>query len=194
MPASLLLAGGLAVTAAVSWWQGPYFPNQNLEANFQAAIVTGESQDGTTTKSGQEVGILSERAMAEYIEGLEPATGSIITDNADTFGVMLLTGRPEWFFDRVDEGDMAWLAAVDNPPASVQYYLVNRNSLTDQILEAYPDMLAGDPAFEPVYDNGRYALFAVTDILRARQAAIAEGGAESPDVQTDPEQDNPEEQ
>ena len=43
--------------------------------------------------------------MASYINANIGGRSTILTDNAQTFGVILLTGRPEVFFDRVDRGD-----------------------------------------------------------------------------------------
>lgn len=176
----------IGVSGFISWGQISQFPYQNLEANFVTAVATGESQEGTTTVSGQEVGILTERAMAEYITNNITERGSVLTDNSQTFGVILLTGEPHLFFDRVDKGDDEWLEAILTLPDSVDYILVS-NSAEDRILVDYPTAAPGvENDFNIVYETGRYALIEVTEAMRQTSDELSGSGSLG-NLQTNPE-------
>lgn len=153
---------GLAlISLPLAWSQMQSFPHQNLEQAFTRAIFTGEDQEGTASRGGFQVGIAPEREMARFIEdqGLDP--NEVLTDNARTFGVIALTGRPDLFFDRVDKGDTEWQKVVDAPQGKVDYVLVQRTD-ADLILQAYPGIDVGDAdGFDPIVSNERYALVAV---------------------------------
>lgn len=148
----------LAVSIPLAWNALEKYPYQSMEQAFRAAIVTGEDQEGTSSRGGLEVGILSERAMAEFLER-EP--GRVLTDNAQTFGVIALTGSPDRFLDRADEGDAAWRGAVSKLPSDVDYLLFATNASGDELRRAYPEAAAGsDPRFVTVFDTPRYRLVA----------------------------------
>lgn len=135
---------------------------QNLEAPFAAAMTTGESQEGAETLNGEKVGIVSEQAMAEYIRNNVSRKNSILTDNAQTYAVMLLTGRPELFFDRVDESDGPWKEAARDPAAHVDYMLLSATDNGDLLTKLYPDAAAGNDAqLQVVYRTPRYVLVGV---------------------------------
>jgi hypothetical protein len=135
---------------------------QNLEAPFAAALTTGESQEGAETLSGEKVGIVSEQAMAEYIKNNVSQNNSILTDNAQTYAVMMLTGKPELFFDRVDESDGPWKVAARNPAKYVSYMLMSTSDNGDLLTKLYPDAAAGgDAQLQVVYRTPRYVLVAV---------------------------------
>lgn len=161
------LVWGLTVVLAalalpLAWSQMQTFPHQNLEEAFTRAISTGEDQEGSGSRGGFQVGVAPEREMARYIEEQDISDNRILTDNARTFGVIDLTGRPELFFDRVDKGDVEWRSALANPQGLVDYLLVQRTD-ADLILDRYPGADVGDvDGFEPVVSNDRYALLRVT--------------------------------
>lgn len=135
---------------------------QNLEAPFAAALTTGESQEGAETLSGDKVGIVSEQAMAEYIRNNVTEPNSILTDNAQTYAVMMLTGHPELFFDRVDESDGPWKVAARDPEKYVPYMLMSTADNGDLLTKLYPDAVAGnDPQLQVVYRTPRYVLVGV---------------------------------
>ena len=135
---------------------------QNLEAPFAAALTTGESQEGAETLSGDKVGIVSEQAMAEYIRNNVSRDNSILTDNAQTYAVMLLTGHPEVFFDRVDQSDGPWKVAARNPSKYVDYMLMSTSDNGDLLTKLYPDAAAGNDAqLQVVYSTPRYVLVGV---------------------------------
>jgi len=136
---------------------------QNLEAPFAAAITTGESQEGAETLSREKVGIFSEQAMAEYISNNVSRDNSILTDNAQTYAVMMLTGHPEYFFDRIDQSDGPWKVAARNPAAyDVDYLLMSASDNGDLLTKLYPDAAAGsDALLQVVFRTPRYVLVSV---------------------------------
>ncbi len=120
---------------------------QNLEVAFANAISTRQSQEGSRTLNGETIGIVSEQAMAEYIRSNIEDESSILTDNAQTYAVMLLTGRPEIFFDRVDKSDGPWQEAAKDPANHVDYLLLSTDGSDDLLSKLYPAAADGsDPA------------------------------------------------
>jgi hypothetical protein len=135
---------------------------QNLEAAFANAISTGQSQEGSRTLDGETIGIVSEQAMAEYIRTNIDDENSILTDNAQTYAVMLLTGRPEIFFDRVDKSDGPWQQAAKDPAQHVDYLLLPTATSDDLLSKLYPEAADGSDALLPVvYRTERYVLVSV---------------------------------
>jgi hypothetical protein len=153
---------GLAIISLpLAWGQMQSFPHQNLEQAFTRAVLSGKDQEGTDSRGGFTVGVADEREMARYIEDQGIGSNEILTDNARTFGVIALTGRPDLFFDRVDQGDVEWNATLAYPQGKVDYMLVQRTD-ADLILQDYPGADDGDvQALEPVVTNDRYALLRV---------------------------------
>lgn len=135
---------------------------QNLEAAFANAVSTGQSQEGSRTLDGETIGIVSEQAMAEYIRTNIDDENSILTDNAQTYAVMLLTGRPEIFFDRVDKSDGPWQQAAKDPAQHVDYLLLSTDTSDDLLSKLYPEAADGSDALLPVvYRTERYVLVSV---------------------------------
>jgi hypothetical protein len=154
----------LGLLGSIPWTfeQMKTYQYQNLESSFAAAVSTRESQEGTTTVNGETVGIVSEQAMAEYILNNVSVRNSILTDNAQTYGVMLLTGRPDLFFDRVDKSDGPWKRAANNPAKYVDYLLLSTDTTKDMLSRLYPQAAGGlDAELVPVYSTKRYTLVSV---------------------------------
>lgn len=154
----------VALLVSIPWTlnQMKTYRYQNLEAPFAAALTTGESQEGAETLSGDKVGIVSEQAMAEYIRNNVSRDNSILTDNAQTYAVMMLTGHPELFFDRIDHSDGPWKVAARNPAAYVPYMLMSTSDNGDLLTKLYPDAAAGNDAqLQVVYRTPRYVLVSV---------------------------------
>lgn len=154
----------VALLISIPWTldQMKTYRYQNLEAPFAAALTTGESQEGAQTLSGEKVGIVSEQAMAEYIRNNVSRDNSILTDNAQTYAVMMLTGHPELFFDRVDKSDGPWKVAARNPAKYVDYMLLSTADNGDLLTKLYPDAAAGNDAqLQVVYRTPRYVLVSV---------------------------------
>lgn len=173
---STLVAGLVVVALLVSipWTLNAMktYRYQNLEAPFAAAITTGESQEGAETLNGDKVGIVSEQAMAEYIRNNVTTGNSILTDNAQTYAVMMLTGHPEYFFDRVDKSDGPWKEVARDPAGEVDYMLLDVADNGDLLTKLYPDAAAGnDPQLQVVYSTPRYVLVSVPAGYSPDQAA-----------------------
>jgi hypothetical protein len=152
---------GAAVALPFAWDQMKDYPHQNLEQAFTRAALSNEDQEGTSSRGGFTVGIKQERDAANFIEGLDTGRGEVLTDNSRTFGVIDLTGEPELFFDRVDEGDDRWETVLDSPFGEVQYMLIERSDL---ISDRYPGIEDGDvDGFEVVASNDRYTVVRVDD-------------------------------
>jgi hypothetical protein len=165
-PAHVLVASGLvlALAASVPWTftQMKTFGHQNLEAVFADAVSTGKSQDGAHNESGQLVGIRNEEDMGNYIRTHITARNSVLTDNAQTYGVMLFSGTPSRFFDRVDKSDGPWMKVAAAPGGKVQYLLLSRGNPNDLLTKLYPAASKGsDRQLEVVHSNDRYTLVRV---------------------------------
>ena len=153
----------VVLLASVPWtfYAMKTYRYQNLEAPFAAAVLTGESQEGTSTVSGARIGVVDEQAMADYIKDNITDRNSILTDNSKTYAVMLLTGRPDLFFDRVDQSDGPWKEAARDPAAAVDYLLM-ATSGGDLLEQYFPDAATGaDPRLPVVYSTDRYVLIGV---------------------------------
>ena len=136
---------------------------QNLESNFAAAISTRDSQEGAKTLNGSIVGDRDEQATAEYITANITSLNSILTDNSQTYAVMLLTGRPDLFVDRVDESDGPWKAIARDPARHVDYMLMSTSGGgSDLLSQMYPNAADGsDPRLPVIYRTDRYVLLGV---------------------------------
>jgi hypothetical protein len=153
----------LVIGLGVSWGQMQSYPFQNLEQSFVRAVKTGKSQEGTNSLGGFQVGINPERRMAAYINRYVQRKNAILTDNAQTFGVMLLSGRPQLFFDRIDKGDKIWRQTLRAPYGKVSYFLVASQAAGDLIRRAYGlgSLSGSNPALIPVFRTDRYVLLSV---------------------------------
>jgi hypothetical protein len=134
-----------------------------MEQAFVRGISTGKSQEGLPSRGGFTVGIAPEAQMAEYIKQNIDGKNVILTDNAQTFGVILLTGRPQQFLDRIDRGDSAWNDLLDAPATPVRYLLMNRNPASgDLVRNRYPNADAGtEEGLTTVFRTDRYLLVRV---------------------------------
>jgi hypothetical protein len=137
---------------------------QNLESNFAAAVSTRESQEGAQTLSGATVGTRDEQATADYITANITGRNTILTDNSQTYAVMLLTGKPDLFVDRVDKSDGPWKDIARDPGRYVRYMLMSTdgNGGDDLLNQMYPNAAAGSDGRLPViYRTDRYVLLGV---------------------------------
>jgi hypothetical protein len=152
----------LAASLPLTWEAMKSYPYQNQEQAFVRAVETGKDQEGTSSIGGFKVGIGPEAQMASYLQKTASKKALVLTDNAQTFGVMLLNGRPQDFFDRADKGDAKWKSVLKDPYGQVKYMLVARNSAGDLIRQAYPRIVSGnDPAFPTQFVTDRYVLVRV---------------------------------
>ena len=152
---------GAAIALPFAWNLMKDYPHQNLEQAFTRAALSNEDQEGTSSRGGFTVGVEQERDVARFIEDLDSGRGDILTDNSRTFGVIDLTGEPELFLDRVDQGDDSWKAVLDDPYGKVEYFLVERSDL---ITETYPGIEDDEvEGFEVLSSNDRYAVVQVAE-------------------------------
>jgi hypothetical protein len=175
---ALALIAGLAGSVALVWHGMSTFPYQNLEQAFHRAITTGRSQEGTVSRGGIGVGISSELAMAQYIDTHVHAKKSVLTDNSQTYAVILLTGHAGLFHTRIDHGDTPWLRAVKHPPASVKYMLVAQDASGDLIRQTYPHASTGQTVGLTVaYSDPRYTLLSVSPGVDSKtQSTLSSAG------------------
>lgn len=159
-----VLAGALLLSIPWTFSAMDDFQQQGIERAFHDAVLTGDSQEGARTVDGSVVGFDDERAMADWILDNVDRPDAILTDNASTYAVILMTGKPSIFFDRVDESDGPWTRAARDPASHVDYLLMSTSTASDLLSRLYPNAAARDDSIlEEVYGNTRYTLVAVPD-------------------------------
>lgn len=177
---SALLVVGLIISIPWTFQAMKTYKYQGLESTFAAAVSTRDSQEGATTPDGSTVGYVSEQAMARYIRDNITLDGSILTDNAQTSAVMLFTGDPALFFDRVDKSDGPWQQAANNPAKYVDYMLLSTNNADDLLSKLYPDATdGGNPLLTEAFRTQRYVLVSVPSGFRRGQDTLDAGTATS---------------
>jgi uncharacterized membrane protein YgcG len=158
----LLTAAAMTAGIPLVWHTMKTYRYQFMESAFVHAIETGRDQEGASSVGGFRVGVAAERDMAHFILGLPMRRKAILTDDAQSFGVMLLSGHPELFFDRIGRGDAVWHRILEHPWGRVRYLLITRFGEPELARQRYPEALSGrQPGLTLVYENARYALFAV---------------------------------
>ncbi len=190
MSGGLLVAGLLSAALLVSipWTfsRMDTFEQQGLERAFHDAVTTGQSQEGALTLDGSVVGYDNELDMATYIRDNIAAPDSILTDDASTYAVILLTGSPSTFFDRVDRSDGPWDRTARNPAGQVDYLLMSTNPGVDLLSGLYPDAARGvDAALPTVHANRRYTLVEVPRGYSRSLAGSSEVGVDGDGVVDD---------
>ena len=166
-PLALLAIGAaLAVSIPLAWHQMQTYPYQNQEQAFARALSKGGNLTGTTSLGGFRVGVQPEQQMAAYLNShIHSPNRSVLADNAQTFGVILLSGRPGTIFNRIDEGDAVWRSVRSDPYGRVRYLLIDTQAKDDLIRERYPFAASGadEPYLTPVFTTtpARYTLVRV---------------------------------
>jgi Dolichyl-phosphate-mannose-protein mannosyltransferase len=163
MPVWLVTLAVLAAGIPLAWNAMQHYPFQDLEQAFARTIKTGQSQEGASSIGGFTVGIEPERQMAAYIDRtVGKREHAILADNAQTYGVIMLSGRPQDFDNRVDQGDGPWFAAREDPYGKVKYMLMAYRAPGDLIRQRYPEAASGgNPDLTPVFHTSRYVLLRV---------------------------------
>lgn len=145
----------------LTWNEMRTFPYQYLEQAFTRVLSTGKDQEGTASVGGYRVGIAGQKHAAAWVVGHIHGKNEILTDDAQTFSVMLLSGRPDLFWDRIDKGDEAWLDVLSNPWGRVRYMLVS-SGVDDLIRAHYPAIADGTvPGFTVVHRGDGFTVVAV---------------------------------
>jgi hypothetical protein len=167
---AVIMAVGLIAAIPLSWNAMQDYRFQNQAEAFTRWVDSGDSQEGTSSLEDYTVGIDPELAMANYINNEIPQEKrSILVDQNFSYGVMLTSGRPQNFYDRVDEGEEKWQATIDNPwgkdgERDVSYMLITTSRAGDQIAKKWPTAVQGGEAgMTPVFRTARYVLVEVSE-------------------------------
>jgi hypothetical protein len=154
----------LALSLPVTWHTMQTYPAQYEENVFVRALSQGGDQEASSSIGSYYVGNEPDRDMARFITQHVPLhEDAILTDDGQTFGVMLASGRPDVFLDRIDKGDAVWKRLLERPHGRVTYILVARFAPgLDEVQRRYPSMLSQAlPGSWVVYANSRYVLYGV---------------------------------
>ena len=187
----------LVLALPLSWHGMLNYPYQNMEQAFIHALRSPSANlTGTSSRGGYTVGLRSELAMADYIKRVVgEQQHEVLTDNSQTYAVILLNGRPQVFVDRSQHGDGPWKRTLENPYGKVKYMLINTQSSSDLIRQRYPTAATGgNPSFTPVFTTARYTLVAVAfrppqnAASKARAAAASHPSTQSTAPQVTPAQ------
>jgi hypothetical protein len=153
----------LLAALPLSWHRMKHYPFQNEEQAFTRQLFSGDDQEGTSSIGGFNVGVRPERQMADYIKRHVKGKNAVLTDNAQTFGVILLSGRPQNFFDRVDKGDNRFNQVVRNPYGKVKYVLFASGASGDIVRRGFESRdRGGSQGIRQVFKTARYVLASVT--------------------------------
>lgn len=158
----------LVATIPSTWHVMSTWPVQYEENIFVRALSTGADQEGTDPGGPYTIGNADDREMSNWIKANLPvARDRILTDDGQTFGVMLVSGHPEWFRDRIDYGDGNWKRVLRKPWGKVDYLLVARyplppDDIVDEIEKRYPGLRTNSvPGISVVHSNAHYVLLRV---------------------------------
>jgi len=155
--AAMLAALGVLAAVPLTWHAMATWPYTFAERDFVRAVQTGHVQDT--------IGVRRNRPLARWIQANVHDSRSILVDDAQTFGAILLTGDPRVFFDRADLGDDRWTEAARDPAAhGVRYLLVpaKQGVIHDKLLSIYPTAASGGVSFlRPVLRNAGSVLLRV---------------------------------
>jgi hypothetical protein len=85
------------------------------------------------------------------------------SDTAKSFGVSLLSGRPQSFFARIDKGDTRVREVVRRPDGVADHLLISTDEASGDIIsQAYPNANQGTvPGLQVVFRTDRYVLVQV---------------------------------
>jgi hypothetical protein len=154
---------GLVATVVIVWHGTSTYPYQDMEQAFHSA-VSHPSTKPTESLGGHSVGVEQEKSMGNYIREHVHGAKSILTDNSQTYAVILESGDPGVFRTRLEDGGAGkWLSQVRNPPRSIKYFLIASNDVSDALRNAYQGAVNGDRiGLTVVFKNSRYALLSVS--------------------------------
>ncbi len=168
--AAVILGVGLIAAIPLSWNTMRDYRFQNQAEAFTRWVEHRDSQEGTKSLGDYTVGIDPELSMARFINNKIPQEKrSILVDQNFSYGVMITSGRPQNFLDRVDAGEDDWQATIDNPwgkdgERDVSYMLITTSREGDQIAKKWPTAVQGGEAgFTPIFRTDRYVLVEVSE-------------------------------
>lgn len=129
----------LAATIPLTWHTMRTYRVQLDEHAFVAALATGRDQSHLIAG----IDPRADRDMARYIRAHAHGEGAVLTDDSQTFGTILMTGRPDLFTDRIDHGDEKWLQVAQHPYGKVRYLLLSWID-SDLLTKLYPGLYGSD--------------------------------------------------
>jgi hypothetical protein len=177
-PAAL---AALVLTGIGSWNAMAHYPFQSQEQAFARVVQSGGAdQTGTRSIGGFLVGTKSEQQMAAYVKAHISGRSKILTDNAQTFGVVILSGRPEQFFDRADRGDGVFEQVVEHPQGRAGYMLMAKHVNGDLIRRRYPTPASRFAAgLTTIFETQRYLLVSLAGVDAAHPNGSAATGGDA---------------
>lgn len=163
--AAVVLGIGLLAAIPLSWNAMQDYRFQNQAQAFTRWVDGWNSQEGKESIGGYTAGIDPELSMARYINNEIPQESrSILVDENFSYGVMITSGRVANFYDRADQGEDDWQAAIDNPFGTVSYMLITVSRAGDQIAKKWPTAVEGGQAgMTPIFRTDRYVLVEVSE-------------------------------
>jgi hypothetical protein len=168
--AALVGAIGVALAAPLTMDTMKTYPYVFVEHDFVAAIENGKVTDPVDVAHNQK--------MADYILAHVHRGNSVLVDDAQVYMPLILSGHPDLFFDRIDQGDQKWLVAADDPIGHVDWLLMPRESgpIQDLLLEKYPKAPEGKvPFLKPRFATGNVVLLRVVNPQTGKPGAPAAG-------------------
>ena len=160
-------AVALAATLPLTWHTMATDPNQFREGPFTRALATGRDQQGTrVVGSNDRIAVTQDEAMAHYVVHHVRGRNRILADDAKSFGIMLRSGNPSLFVDRVDLGDADWFRVAAAPYGRVDYVLFS-DQRDDLLNRLYPRAYGGrERGLRLVYSTSTSRLYAIVGELR----------------------------
>jgi hypothetical protein len=161
---AIAMAAGLIAAIPLGWMAMQDYRYQDQAQAFTRWVEDRDTQEGTNSIGGYTVGVDPEVAMASYInESVPQEDKSILVDENFSYGPMILSGRPQLFADRADEGEGEWEMLIEDPFDQVSYMLITTSRGGDQLRKRYPDAISGgELGITPVFRTGRYVLLEVS--------------------------------
>jgi hypothetical protein len=162
--AGVVAAVALVAAAPATALTMSRYGNALGEAAFVEGVFTGRGQDGVAPPRGTGNSVAKTRETARFLLDRADRPSSILTDDAHTYAVMLATGRPDLFLDRIDVGDDRWTDVAERPHGVVDFLLVNSNPLRADLLVAlHPGLRSGSPPpfARLAFSNGAFAVYEV---------------------------------
>lgn len=184
---AVIMGIGLIAALPLAWNAMQDYRFQNQAEAFTRWVDTRESQEGTRSVGGYQVGIDPELAMANYINNEIPQEKrSILVDQNFSYGVMITSGRPQNFYDRVDSGEEDWQTVIDNPFGEVAYMLITTSRSGDQIAKKWPTAVEGGEAgLTPIFRTDRYVLVQVSETAPPQRDTRDDSGS-TPQITPNP--------
>jgi hypothetical protein len=145
--AAVMLLGALVASSVLTAKTMLDYRNAKGESAFIEGLRTGRDQDGVPQPEGTGTSMRDIGLMAHYIRAHVHGKDVVLTDDAQTFGVMLADGHPGRYFDRIDAGDTKWKEILDDPVPRVRYLLVQnyvgfRPFDRDLAVDRYPNLVS----------------------------------------------------